>query len=92
MNDENYKKCPFCAEEIKADAIKCKHCKTNLNEIATTPQNEQKQIGAFVEIANRLTKEAKKPKEGLFLQTMNCGCAIIFIIIIFIIFAVILSK
>ncbi len=24
------KKCPFCAEKIKFDAIKCKHCKSDL--------------------------------------------------------------
>lgn len=92
MSDENYKKCSFCAEEIKADAIKCKHCKTNLNEPATTPQNEQKQIGSFLEVANKLTKEVKKPKEGLFLQTMNCGCAVIFIFIAIVIFIVIINS
>jgi len=25
------KKCPFCAQEIQAEAIKCKHCKEILN-------------------------------------------------------------
>ena len=32
-----FKKCPFCAEEIKFDAVKCKHCGEMLNKPKAPP-------------------------------------------------------
>lgn len=39
------KKCQFCAEEIKDDAIKCKHCSSILNS-TNEKQKENKKITA----------------------------------------------
>ncbi|MBI3332216.1 TM2 domain-containing protein [Candidatus Peregrinibacteria bacterium] len=41
MTTSKTKACPFCAEEIKVDAKKCKHCGEFLNPDMRPPQHAQ---------------------------------------------------
>ncbi len=37
------KKCPYCAEEILEDAIKCKHCKESLSKDVNNITKKEKE-------------------------------------------------
>ena len=40
------KKCPYCAEEIKAEAILCKHCGSSLDSADTS--DERSRLGQWL--------------------------------------------
>jgi hypothetical protein len=60
------KKCPFCAEEIQDDAIKCKHCGEWLKEMPGIDASNPPLIASNDELTSR-----KKPKNAILWKEIS---------------------
>lgn len=67
--------CPFCAEEIKKIAVKCRFCNSDLTSGAGQPAPSRS--------AGVSTRVVVQPQgEGCFLQTLNAGCAAVALLVL----------
>ena len=81
------KNCPFCAEEVKAAAIKCKHCGEMLNQDVSPAEKEKPENATTVE---QTSKEIKW-QQVIGTLVIFVGICVIFIDINWAIFVIIVG-
>ena len=75
IESKQTKACPFCGEVILAVAIKCKHCKSDLAESATSPDPPCRQCGTTLVPAQQCPKcKAVRSREDAAAVAAGAPC------------------